>query len=200
MIFNGLTSLSLLLCLAAVVLSVRKSWVQDQFVFALRGGPFVAVTNRADGMYVDIVQNWPERAIHYRRAVPDADIGELYASFTEFHASGEYLGVKWSIGNFSVAMSNGHVPICRANENVWYLVSSADTWLIRRGAQISAPPSYFAVVLALLPALRISLAMRTALVMRTRRNRGLCQACGYNLRATPDRCPECGIVPEKEKA
>lgn len=58
----------------------------------------------------------------------------------------------------------------------------------------SVPAWSVALVLAILPT------ARAIEVIRVRRRikqelAGLCPSCGYDLRATPDRCPECGHVP-----
>jgi hypothetical protein len=52
-------------------------------------------------------------------------------------------------------------------------------------------PYWFVVAVSLAP---LALRVRRHIAARIRRP-GLCPNCGYDLRATPDRCPECGAVP-----
>jgi hypothetical protein len=64
---------------------------------------------------------------------------------------------------------------------------------VRRSGYVSIVAPYWLLVLATLPGAWMSLVrMRRSILAKVRRNYGHCPACGYDLRATPDRCPECG--------
>jgi len=55
---------------------------------------------------------------------------------------------------------------------------------------------YWVLILLLSPPVLIRLGR--SIQSRKRTETGCCPSCGYDLRATPERCPECGLVPTAE--
>ena len=66
----------------------------------------------------------------------------------------------------------------------------SDNNVIGRGVWVFVPLWFVMLLAALLPAGRLVARARAKLVIPP----GHCRSCGYDLRASPERCPECGAL------
>jgi hypothetical protein len=71
-------------------------------------------------------------------------------------------------------------------------LNQSQMWQGETSRALRIPYWFVAVVALLAPSIWVYCAARRP------RMPGLCPTCGYDLRVTPDRCPECGTVPEKK--
>ena len=178
-----LTALSLLLCAAAFVLWVR-SYIRLDVVGRTSMWPEGA--------------NWYWRNWHFRSAD-----GGLRLMSDGFLINSPTFADQWAqeVGQgYWRAYEPGEMgPREPFPGNLWF-----DFWSQRRGSDRPGPEVIYSDRLNVrvpywLPVLLTATAP-LFLFLRRRRNRSrvrdnLCSACGYDLRATPTLCPECGQVP-----
>jgi hypothetical protein len=165
-LLNAATAVSLVLCVATVVLGVRGIWASDVF-------GWVAV--RPDGRRVAIWGCSGRGGLGF--TVASIPPGLLRGrSWSWLRRPPEYGGTDWpgfAAGGFGFY---GRLPRSTPPNN----------GLAVGGACLPAPAAL--TLAGVLPAVSL---------LRRRRRRdpsGLCPTCGYDLRATPDRCPECGSM------
>jgi hypothetical protein len=88
--------------------------------------------------------------------------------------------VDWQVLGFRFLRNDSWTPIAQLQ---WGYPTA-------RSAAVFIPQCAIALLLGLLPAATLFRLLRR----RRRMKRGLCPLCGYDLRGSPNRCPECGTV------
>jgi hypothetical protein len=182
-LLNLATALSLVLFVATVALWVRGRSTVDFLSrpAAARGGEPRRVLIAAVGGVVrvtvgkDALDARPAGWRH-RASADEFDVGLVRATIAAADANDtDYLGVRLLA-----------VPGVRV-----YSVDTREPWTF----QVFARLWVVALATAVLPARRLAGWLIGHRRRRRRRAAKRCPLCGYDLRATPDRCPECGAVP-----
>jgi hypothetical protein len=212
---NFLIACSALLCLASAAMWCRShyrndrltytfgqprgQWVIDRHRFVLTTPPGIAKAVEAisvgsgDGRiiltHIGFVIPRGQRLLQPGEPEPDyaADFPYNAARDTGF-AIEHPPEPRWVSRGFATRRTLG---FARA-EGSWMMSFSywaAPAWLVH-GEEYEIPFWVLILTFAIPPALRIVNVARR----RRRFGAGRCQACGYDLRATPERCPECGAA------
>lgn len=218
--FTMTSALSLLLWAATIVLWVRSYWVADHFWMIYRsGGAELFRCSRGDfELYhsrSDEKGNF-QSAIRFSHAEGDSisarttvyPIHRQWWVFTydatpppppptprQIREARDTIAAwdKVRQEHLTVPARREEVDLLRdrAREANWVLANHRSShW------QLVFPAWMAAIATAMLPAFWIALMLRRRRGAQ-RMRRGLCSRCGYDLRASTDRCPECGTLAPK---
>ena len=149
-----------------------------QIILAARGGGWFVVTQTvnqpADGSWVATMRGPGEMFITSDgRKIAQVEVAEY---FTPYPAFGRPVVRNGTGPRLSFTVGDGATGTC--------MVSS--TWLV--------VPHWLTSVICIMPLTAWLVLQRRRRRERWRVRRGLCVRCGYDLRASPDCCPECGAA------
>ena len=179
-LFNGLAALSLLMCVATVIVWIRSEFAYDAF--------WKISLDRTTG-------NWMAPAVIW-------DDGRLLVIVRTTHFNNpKGAGRPWTHTPAASYRHYPHGPQYNGFSNVkWMWFYQGDNWdgAGQRGREywLILRIWIIAALFAIAPVMWAWRAKRE----HGRGTPGFCRQCGYDLRATPDRCPECGTIPRTTTA
>jgi hypothetical protein len=193
-VFNFVAGVSLLVCGTSILLWVNSKLRHDILYTERRQvyGPYFK-SSRTELRFEDgrLVVAWgvEECELPLQMKTHPRSGTQSYAGNTDLPwADASPRGLQWKPGN-AKSFWTSHTGAKRTSSGLVYVTSGAGRWWVISYAQ--------GTFLGGLPFLYWGL--------RRLRDRldvppGLCPVCRYDLRATPNRCPECGHVPEDSHA
>lgn len=179
-LFRILSTASLALCVVAAAMWLRGRFGNDLLTWTTGAGDTLVALRSGERLDLTVARDWPggHRPLTWTR-LPRGTRGE---------------GASWPTGNARVETLFGL--------RVW----RAQGWFGDR-VRYPRPPTYpittigigwdtLALLGAILPSARLAARLYRRHTLDRRAAAGQCVHCGYDLRASRDRCPECGsIVP-----
>jgi len=187
-LLNFVTFLSLVVCVAAGALWVRSYRVEEEFEWgAVRGEERVGYSAKSyvGGVHVArcVETGLFRHPNGYRRTAVAYDEGPEEGDGLPPHWADAYPVTDTWFDRWGFSAAHGTMP------HFGLMTGPGDLGSTR--VAVLVVPHWFLLALAALPA-----AVRAPgwVRRRGRARRGRCAACGYDLRATPGRCPECGAI------
>jgi hypothetical protein len=194
-LLNAATAVSLVLCVAAVVLWVRSYRVADELTIAwptqrdVRTDCYATVRLFASLGHGSVSCGRLEFAGPERSGLLPPPVEHRPRPPERIRV---YRDSAWSRTGFDRYWTRTFEGFGSRPSPNW---GTPDTATLGRSEEVVTAPLWsLAITTGACPALR---GARAAGRWRGRRRArpGRCPACGYDLRATPGRCPECGVVP-----
>ncbi len=171
-LFTLCAAASLVMCVAVCVLWVRSYSVVDTVDrMAWSAGPF------PDHYFLD--------RVYSLRGVVTWEQSLNAASYPE-----RVRLVEWSL--YHPVARDGDRPRATGALGFTFRPIHAGPWW--RSFILTVRHSSLALVTSVIPMIFVSCVVLGALRRRRLRAKRICVACGYDLRASPDRCPECGTL------
>jgi hypothetical protein len=176
-LFTLLSVLSLVLCVATCVLWVRSYFVDD----------WVGRVHFSPGIDSEDHHVWVRSSGGVLELVGGGDPVENFRAV-------RWEWRRWPVDGAHRILRGDEPPALSAIGIAWERQRPLTTGEVTWGARIRTVwPATFSLLAGtgvLVPVLR----------RRLRHKAGRCSSCGYDLRASPDRCPECGMAPAMEGA
>lgn len=184
-----LSVLSLVLCAATCALWFRSLWGFDEF-YGGRSPLYFALVSNDGKLHFDIIDKIPDsRAFRHEHIVFDDD-GPLSTFEDKYPAA-------TGLHPLVISDDNLHLGFgCAYGKEDLLTVGEHESGIESSYAIVAMPDWAAVILLGILP---ICFALRVRRRIRRFRN-GLCANCGYDLRATRNRCPECGTEPPSRLA